>query len=124
MIKLLFKFALASLLLAVGIGCSEEKKEYRWRVTHIAVTQTEHDRIDAHVRDILSHVPNNVQGHDQDLDDYARVVYAGALETLTPPRLMEEIYVGDGIWRDTGRWKDSENSNKLAPLPSIPEIKP
>ena len=72
--KTLFKFVVASLILAVGIGCSTDKKEYRWRVTHIAITQAEHDKIDVHVRDILSHVPNNTSGNDQDLDDYARVV--------------------------------------------------
>lgn len=100
---------LLTILLTLGlVACSGEKKpEIRWVLTHKAMTAEEHARIDAHVREILSHVPQSISGHDQDLDDYARAVYKGALESLTPPRFFESEW-HEPYWVETGRWRSDE----------------
>ena len=70
-----------SLLLLVG--CVEDAPPAkRWTMQHKAMTEEEISRIDSHVKEILSHAPQHLSGNDQDLDDYARVVYNGQLTTL------------------------------------------
>lgn len=100
---------LMALLLLLGlVACGgPTKPEIRWVLTHKAMTAEEHARIDAHVREVLSHVPQNISGHDQDLDDYAKQVYRGALETLTPPRFFESEW-HEPYWVETGRWRAAE----------------
>lgn len=93
------------LLGLVACGSKDTKPEVRWFLVHKAMTAEEHARVDAHVREILSHVPQSINGHDQDLDDYAKAVYAGALETLTPPRLFENELRNEVSWVETGRWR-------------------
>ena len=93
-----------SLLLLVG--CVEDAPPAkRWTMQHKAMTEEEISRIDSHVKEILSHAPQHLSGNDQDLDDYARVVYNGAVNNLTRPRMFEEVYVNEW-WQATGAWRE------------------
>ena len=99
--KLFATLALVILL----VGCSEKPPEKRWVLVHKAMTQEEIARVDSHVREVLSHIPQQISGHDQDLDDYAKAVYSGAVNSLTKPRMFEEIYLNEW-WQATGAWRE------------------
>jgi hypothetical protein len=88
-------------LLAILVGCQPKVPAKCWNLQHKAMTQEEVERVDAHVREVLSHIPQQVSGHDQDLDDYAKAVYYGAINSLTKPRMFEQICINEW-WQETG----------------------
>lgn len=101
------------LLFVLPLFVSCYKDTYEWRMDQLPITDQERVQIDEHVRSVMGIAREQLSlaGHDQDFEEYVRVVYAHANEIVCKPRMFEYCIEHGPFYeevraRRTGKWKE------------------